>query len=77
LRTRFALGYEDANDAARLADDPMHKLLLGRDPVTGDTPACRARASRSSRRGIPNKSHPRWRAAGAKAVSDVVIPGGP
>src|SRR5881397_2485928 len=32
----LALGYEDANDAARLADDPMHKLLLGRDPVTGD-----------------------------------------
>ena len=33
----LALGYEDANDAARLADDPMHKLLLGRDPITGDT----------------------------------------
>lgn len=32
----LALGYDDANDAARLADDPMHKLLLGRDPVRGD-----------------------------------------
>lgn len=31
----LALGYEDANDAARLADDPMHKLLLGRDPISG------------------------------------------
>jgi hypothetical protein len=31
----LALGYDDASDAARLADDPMQKLLLGRDPVTG------------------------------------------
>jgi len=28
----IALGYEDANDAARLAGDPIHKLLVGRDP---------------------------------------------
>lgn len=28
----IACGYEDANDAARLASDPVHKLLLGRDP---------------------------------------------
>ena len=31
----LACGYEDANDADALADDPMHKLLLGRDPVDG------------------------------------------
>ena len=31
----LACGYPDANDAARLADDPIHKLLLGRDPLTG------------------------------------------
>ena len=31
----IALGYPDANDAARLADDPMHKLMIGRDPVHG------------------------------------------
>ena len=31
----IALGYPDANDAARLADDPMHKLMIGRDPVLG------------------------------------------
>lgn len=31
----LACGYEDANDAARLADDPLHKLVMGRDPVTG------------------------------------------
>jgi len=30
----MALGYEDANDAARLACDPVHKLLVGRDPLT-------------------------------------------
>ena len=28
-------GYADANDSARLAADPMHKMLLGRDPITG------------------------------------------
>ena len=28
-------GYADANDSARLATDPMHKMLLDRDPITG------------------------------------------
>ena len=28
----IACGYPDANDAARLAADPIHKLLLDRDP---------------------------------------------
>jgi hypothetical protein len=32
----IALGYEDANDAARLVCDPIHKLLVGRDPVDGE-----------------------------------------
>ena len=32
----IACGYEDANDAARLACDPVHKLLVGRDPVSGE-----------------------------------------
>ena len=31
----IACGYEDANDAARLASDPVHKLLVGRDPEKG------------------------------------------
>jgi len=31
----IACGYEDANDAARLAGDPIHKMLIGRDPVNG------------------------------------------
>lgn len=33
----LACGHADANDADRLADDPIHKLLLGRDPVVGDS----------------------------------------
>ena len=31
----IACGYADANDAARLAEDPVHKMLIGRDPVEG------------------------------------------
>jgi hypothetical protein len=31
----IACGYPDANDSARLASDPIHKLLLDRDPVGG------------------------------------------
>jgi len=31
----LAAGYLDGNDAARLADDPLHKLVLGREPLTG------------------------------------------
>src|SRR6267142_1014770 len=29
----LACGYADCNDAARLVDDPIHKLLLDRDPL--------------------------------------------
>ncbi len=28
-------GYADCNDAARLTDDPIHKLMLDRDPISG------------------------------------------
>jgi hypothetical protein len=31
----IACGYADCNDAGRLTEDPMHKLLLGRDPIKG------------------------------------------
>lgn len=31
----IACGYADCNDAARLADDAIHKLLLERDPIAG------------------------------------------
>ena len=38
LRQRIfgiACGYADGNDAARLGSDPIHKLLLDRDAITG------------------------------------------
>ena len=31
----IACGYADPNDAARLKDGPIHKMLLGRDPIAG------------------------------------------
>ena len=31
----IACGYPDANDSARLGSDPIYKMLLDRDPVTG------------------------------------------
>jgi len=42
----IACGYEDANDAARLACDPVHKLLVGRDPVEGEDLASQSTLSR-------------------------------
>ena len=42
----IACGHPDANDADRLADDPIHKLLLGRDPVAGDALASQPTISR-------------------------------
>ena len=42
----IAAGHPDGNDADRLADDPIHKLLLGRDPVAGDRLASQPTVSR-------------------------------
>ena len=42
----IACGYEDANDAAHLGDDPVHKMLVGRDPITGDGLASQPTLSR-------------------------------
>ena len=42
----IACGYPDANDAARLAADPIYKLLLDRDPITGDDLASQPTLSR-------------------------------
>jgi hypothetical protein len=42
----IACGYPDANDGARLGDDPIHKLLLGRDPITGEALASQPTLSR-------------------------------
>ena len=42
----IACGHPDGNDGDRLADDPIHKLLLGRDPITGDALASQPTISR-------------------------------
>jgi len=42
----IACGYADGNDAARVADDPIFKLLAGRDPVTGSALASQPTLSR-------------------------------
>jgi len=42
----IACGYADGNDAARIADDPVFKLLTGRDPATGSVLASQPTLSR-------------------------------
>lgn len=42
----MACGYSDCNDAARLANDPVQKLLVGRDPLGGDALASQPTLSR-------------------------------
>jgi hypothetical protein len=42
----IACGYADCNDAARLGHDPVHKLLLERDPLTGPALASQPTLSR-------------------------------
>src|SRR4026209_2193761 len=42
----LACGYADCNDAGRLADDAMHKLLLDRDPIAGRALASQPTLSR-------------------------------
>lgn len=49
LRQRIfglALGYADANDVARIGADPMFRMLLGRDPVSGEDLASQSTISR-------------------------------
>jgi hypothetical protein len=42
----IACGYADCNDAARLGHDPVHKLVLERDPLTGPALASQPTLSR-------------------------------
>jgi hypothetical protein len=42
----LACGYADANEAAQLKADPIHKLLVGRDPETGPALASQPTLSR-------------------------------
>jgi len=42
----IALGYPDCNDARVLGDDPIHKMLVGRSPISGATLASQPTLSR-------------------------------
>ncbi len=42
----LACGYADCNDVERLVKDPMHKLLVGRDPLAGEDLASQPTLSR-------------------------------
>jgi hypothetical protein len=63
----IACGYADCNDAARLADDPIQKLLVGRDPVAGQALASQPTLSRFEN-GIGAKALYRMGVALAEAV---------
>ncbi len=64
----IALGYADGNDAARLADDPVMKLVAGRDPVEGDALASQPTLSR-----FENAAKPRDLMRLSEALADAVI----
>ena len=71
LRQRIfgiACGYADANDADGLADDPIQKLLLDRDPITGGRLASQPTISR-----FENALSPRTLYRLSEALADIVI----
>lgn len=64
----IACGYPDANDAARLGEDPIHKMMVGRDPVDGATLASQPTLSR-----FENSAGRRELYRIGEALADVVI----
>jgi Transposase DDE domain group 1 len=64
----IACGYADCNDAARLVADPMQKLLLERDPVSGQALASQATLSR-----FENAAGPKALYRMGVALADAVI----
>jgi Transposase DDE domain group 1 len=64
----IACGYPDANDADGLADDPIQKLLLDRDPVDGRRLASQPTVSR-----FENALGPRTLYQLGEALTDAVI----
>jgi len=64
----IACGYADTNDAARLAEDPIHKMLVGRDPIDGDALASQPTLSR-----FENRVGTRELYRMGEALADVVI----
>ena len=64
----LACRYADCNDAARLADDAIHKLLVERDPIAGAALASQPTLSR-----FENAVGPRALLAMGHALADTVI----
>lgn len=64
----IACGYPDANDADGLADDPIQKRLLDRDPITGGRLASQPTVSRCE-----NAIRPRALYGLGEALTDTVI----
>ena len=64
----IACGHPDGNDADRLADDPIHKLLLGRDPIDGARLASQPTISR-----FEHTAAPRMLLQMNDALADTVI----
>ena len=64
----IACGYPDANDSARLSADPIHKMLLDRDPITGRELASQPTLSR-----FENSIRPRELYRLGEALADSVI----
>jgi hypothetical protein len=64
----MACGYADCNDATTLRDDPIHKLLLERDPLDGAGLADQSTLSR-----FENAAGPRDLYRMASELMDVVI----
>jgi len=64
----IACGYADCNDAAHLAEDPIHKLLVGRDPIEGEALASQPTLSR-----FENTVGPKALYRMAEALGEVVI----
>ena len=64
----IACGYADCNDAGRLVDDAIHKLLLERDPITGAALASQPTLSR-----FENAVSPRELRDMAHVLADTVI----
>lgn len=64
----IACGYADGNDAARLADDPIYKALLGRDPIDGN-----ALASQSTLSRFENAVGPKDLYRFGEAMADLVV----
>jgi Transposase DDE domain group 1 len=64
----LACGYADANDAAQLKADPIHKLLVGRDPITGAALASQPTLSRFENAITPRDVY--WL---TQTLADVVI----